>query len=81
MQVISISNGSINRWANGRYIWQTIITYENDTKERKSITARTQTELKKKIKEFKKDILTEHNGIEGSYNHSFVHYLLNEWMQ
>ena len=36
MQVISISNGSINRRANGRYIWQTTIIYENDTKERKS---------------------------------------------
>ena len=81
MQVISISNGSTSRKANGRYVWQTIITYDNDEKERKSITAKTQTELKKKIKDFKKDILTEHNSVEGTYNHSFVYYLLNDWMQ
>ncbi|MBR2142713.1 hypothetical protein [Anaerovibrio sp.] len=70
MQVISISNGSVNRRSNGRHIWQTTITYDNDTKECKSITARTQTELKKKIKEFKKDILKEYVGRKFDFGES-----------
>lgn len=81
MQIISISKGSISKRASGHYRAQFIITYEDGTKERQSITADKKHDLLAKMVQFKKDIFAQHNEKDGSYKNSFVYYLLNEWMQ
>ncbi|WP_407399426.1 site-specific integrase [Anaerovibrio sp.] len=81
MQIISISKGSISKRTNGHYRAQFIITYEDGTKERQSITADKKHELQAKMVQFKKDIFAKHNEKDGSYKNSFVYYLLSDWMR
>ena len=61
MQIISISKGSISKRSSGHYRAQFIITYEDGTKERQSITADKKHDLLAKMVQFKKDIFAQHN--------------------